>query len=434
MTKTKSIVISVILAIITIAVAVLTFARFDLGGAKKYDSIFGLIEVGSDIEGSFVAEYTLADEEGSVSRTDLEKDVEIIRNRFNLNEFSTAVIKTTSRGFIVEIPRSENYSTALQYLGSQGKISFETTVKDDWLTEEDLNGAGADEAYAQDGIIIEQSGYAVTINFNSSGKEKFFNAAQAAMEAGDGSNYISIKMDGIELSRAQVGNDFTEPTSSIQITGNYTKAQAEIIASALNCGTLKYSYEQQAVKSMESILGSRASMWIVLGLFAMWLIASILFVIFYKGFGVIADIVMIIAVLIFTLIYSVIPVSIITIPSIIGMVLAFAILCGAMVYIFEKIKHEFSQGNTEVTAISNGFNKNYMLLIDILVIALISFLGGYFIVGAYLKTFILSFAVATAVAGVSAWLISRGLIALFKGMVNQKRFYGLKNEEEAENE
>ena len=335
---------------------------------------------------------------------------------------------------MVEIPRSANYDIALQYLGSQGKITFSTTAKDDWLTEEDITGASVSEAYSQDGIIVEQSGYAVNINFNSSGKKNFYNAAQAAIAAGDGSNYISINMDGMELSKAQVGTEFSEPTGSIQITGNYTKAQAEVIARALSCGTLKHSYEQQQIKVMGSVLGSRASMWIILGLFAILLIAAILFVVFYKGFGLIADLVMILAILLFTLIYSVIPVSTITIPAIIGMVMAFMILCGAMVYIFEKIKYEFSQGKTEVTAISNGYNNNYMLLIDILVIALITFLGGYFIVGSYLKTFILSFSVATAVAGVSAWLLSRGLIALFKGMVNQNRFYGLTREEEADNE
>lgn len=433
MTKTKSIVISVILAIVTIAVAVLTFARFDVAKAKTYDSIFGLVEVGSDISGSISVEYTLA-EEGQVARTDLESDVEIIRNRFNLNEFSSAVIKTTSKGFIIEIPRSENYDIALQYLSSQGKVTFETTAKDDWLTEEDLSGASVNEAYAQDGIIIEQSGYAVTINFNSSGKDKFYNAARAAIDAGEGNNYITISMDGNQLSKAQVGEEFSEPTSSIQITGDYTKAQAEIIASALNCGTLKYSYEKQVVKVMESPLGARASMWITLGLFAILLIAAILFVVFYKGLGVIADIVMIFAVLLFTLIYAVIPVSIITIPSVIGMVMAFMVLCGAMVYIFEKIKFEFSQGKTVVSSIANGYNKNYMILVDILVMAIITFLGGYFIVGAYLKTFIVSFAVATAVAGVSAWLLTRGMIALFKGMVKQDRFYGLIREEEEDDE
>ncbi len=433
MSKTKSIVISVILALVVVAVSVLTFASFNLKGAKRYTSIFGLIEVGSDISGSVVAEYNLAEEEGQVSRADLEKNVEIIRKRFNLNEFSTATVKTTSKGFIVEVPQSENYSTALTYLTTQGKITFETSAKSDWLTEEDLSGAKVEEAYSQDGIIIEQSGYAVTISFNKSGREKFKLATEAALNAGSGNSNIAIKMDGNPLSNAQITEVID--SSSIQISGNYTKDQAEIIASAINHGTLDFAFEQVGdAKSVDSVLGDKAGMWIILGLLAMLLLVGVLFVVFYKGFGVIADIVLILATLIFVLIYSVIPVSQITIPSIIGMVLAFAILSGAMVYIFEKIKFEFSQGKTVNSAINNGYKKSYMLAIDLAVLALISFLGGYFIVGAYLKTFVLGFAVATGVAAVSSWLLSRGMIALFKGMVKQDRFYGLIREEEAVNE
>ncbi len=433
MKKTKSIVISILLAIIVVAVSVLTFASFNLKGVKRYTSIFGLVDVGSDITGSVVAEYNLAEEEGQVSRAELEENVEIIRKRFNLNEFSTATIKTTSKGFVVEVPQSENASTALTYLTGQGKLSFETSAKNDWLTEEDVTGASVDEAYSQDGIIVEQSGYAVTIKFNKSGREKFKLATEAALNAGSGSSYITINMDGNQLSTAQITEVIDAP--SVQISGNYTKAQAEIIASAINHGTLDYAFEQEGDAVVaDSILGEKAGTWIILGLVSILLITAILFVVFYKGFGVIADIVLVLAVLIFSLIYSVIPVSLVTIPSIIGMVLAYAILCGAMVYIFEKVKFEFSQGKTINSAINNAYKKSYMLAIDIAVLALISFLGGYFIVGAYLKTFVLSFAVATGVAGVSCWLLSRGMIALFKGMVKQDRFYGLYKEEETVNE
>ncbi len=430
MSKTKSIVISVILALVVVAVSVLTFASFDLKGAKRYTPIFGLIEVGSDISGSVLAEYNLLEEEGQVSRGDLEENVETIRKRFNLNEFSTASVKTTSKGFIVEVPQSENYSTALTYLTGQGKITFETNAKNDWLTEEDISGASVEEAYSQDGIIVEQSGYAVTIKFNSSGREKFKLATESALNA---NTSISIKMDGNTLSNAQITEVID--SSSVQITGNYTKAQAEIIASAINHGTLDYAFELNGeVKLVDSILGEKAGMWIILGLLSMLVLVAVLFVVFYKGFGVIADIVLVLATLLFSLIYSVIPVSLITIPSIIGMILAFAVLCGAMVYIFEKIKFEFTQGKTVNSAITNGYKKSYMLAIDLAVLALISFLGGYFIVGAYLKTFVLSFAVATGVAAVSSWLLTRGMVALFKGMVKQDRFYGLIREEETVNE
>ena len=62
----------------------------------------------------------------------------------------------------------------------------------------------------------------------------------------------------------------------------------------------------------------------------------------------------------------------------------------------------------------------------------IVFLASFFIVNAYLKTFIVAFCVSLAVVAFVSWLVTRGLIALFKGFVNQESFYNLVKEEVAE--
>jgi len=70
--------------------------------------------------------------------------------------------------------------------------------------------------------------------------------------------------------------------------------------------------------------------------------------------------------------------------------------------------------------------------IDVAIVAIIVFLSSYFVVGAYVQTFIAALSVALGVVAFTSWIITRGIIALFKGFVNQETFYNLVKEEEAE--
>ena len=124
MTKAKSIIISILLVLVTAAVGFFTFASFNLKGTKKYNSIFSSIDVGAELEGTVRLDYSPTLEYGDVSDKDIEKSIEIVKARLNLEEFGTARVYKKGNGFTIEYPRSENVSSAYSYFGSQGIIYF----------------------------------------------------------------------------------------------------------------------------------------------------------------------------------------------------------------------------------------------------------------------------------------------------------------------
>ena len=430
MSKPVSITIAVILALGFIVLSLFTFGQFELKDGKRYCGIISLVEVGSDINNSVIAQYTLKEEEGKVERSSIEKSVNVIRNRLNITEFATSKVKATNDGFIVELPNSQNASFATQYLFGKGEIEISaSTNKQVYLTHEDITGAKVTEAYAQDGSMVSASGYAISINFTSAGKSKFFEATTAASSADD--KAIIITMDGVTLSQANVDGPMNE--SSVQISGAYSKAQLEIIASAINCGLLQNSFEMLGNQKVTStVLGDKAELKITLGLLAILVLVAVLFVVFYKNFGLIADLVLLVTVVLFAVLYAVIPGTMLTIPAIIGMVIAFVVLCALIVAILERIKAEYALGKTINSSVNYAFKKSYMLSIDVAFIALTIFLAGFFIVGAYLKTLIVALSVGLALVAATSWLVTRGIIALFKGFVKQDSFYNLVKEEDAE--
>jgi len=305
MAKRKSkpvvIVFSIILAVAFIVLSLFTFGQFNLKRARVYSGIFSLVEIGSDINDTVVVSYALAEEEGDVDRASIEKSVEVIRNRLNIPEFATSTVKATDNGFIVELPNSENTSFALNYFFGQGKMSFKTTTNE-YLTEKDVTGATVQEAYEQDGINVTASGYSIAIHFTKHGQAQFY---EATKEVYEDNGSITIEMDGNTLSQASVNEKIN--SSSVQISGNYTKEQAQIIASAINNGVLANSFEKQGTeKQASSILGEKAGLKIVLGLLAILVVVAVLFVIFYKGLGVVADLVLLVSVELFALVFALI--------------------------------------------------------------------------------------------------------------------------------
>jgi len=431
MSKPLSITIAVILALGFIVLSLFTFGQFELKRGRKFGGIISLVEVGSDINNSVIAQYTLKEEEGKVERSSIEKSVNVIRNRLNITEFATSKVKATNDGFIVELPNSQNASFATQYLFGKGEIEISaSTNKQVYLTHEDITGAKVTEAYAQDGGTVSASGYAISINFTPAGKEKFFEATTAASSA-ESDKAIIITMDGVTLSQANVSEPMHE--SSVQISGAYSKAQLEIIASAINGGLLENAFELLGNQKVTStVLGDKAELKITLGLLAILVLVAVLFVVFYKNFGLIADLVLFVSVVLFAVIYAVIPGTMLTIPALIGMVIAFVVLCALLVAILERIKAEYALGKTINSSINYAFKKSYMLSIDVAFIALTIFLACFFIVGAYLKTLVIALSVALAVVAATSWLVTRGIIALFKGFVKQDSFYNLVKEEDAE--
>lgn len=454
MTKAKSIIISILLVLVTAAAGFFTFASFNLKGTKKYNSIFSSIDVGAELEGTVRLDYSPTLEYGDVSDEDIEKSIEIVKARLNLEEFGTARVYKKGNGFTIEYPRSKNVSSAYSYFGSQGVISlyvgssatgtnyFDYNVSE-YAKSPYIKSASVSEAYSQEGIIVSPDGYSVVLEFTKSGREAFKRAtAAAAANSSESDKVVSIFLDGeTQLSQASVTSEMD--TSSVQISGNFSKAQAEIIASVIKNGVMPAQFFNGEVEGVEEVDGSLYSVTSMYSekvektlkiafavVFAVFLIAM---GIFYKGFGILADFTAIFSLILFVLVYSIIPGSVITMSSLLGMITSFIVYVAGCVVFFELIKKQFRSGSTLAASIGDSFKKSMWLVLDVVVLASVAFFSSFFLATWAIRTFMATFAIGSIIFALTFSLFNRMLIAIFKPMVNQGRFYHL-TREEAENE
>ena len=450
MKKATSIVISVLLSILIIVTSVFTFASFNLKKAKQYNPIINLISTGAQLQGSTIRiSYNPTLKQGEVTDKQVQDSIEIIRKRLNIEEFSTATVYQTGKGFTIEYPNTTNLSTAIDKFYRKGVVGVMVDSVDyfeydanEYSVNPFIKGVKVQESYSQDGIIINTSGYSVTLEFTKAGREKFKEATAAA--AATENSTITIVLDGDSsspLSQATVSEEMDTP--SVQISGNWTKEQAQIVASVIISGVLPAEFfngtvvDGKEVKgetySITCINGTKVNKLVKISFAISLLLILVLFVVFYRGFGVIADIMALISVLAFILIYAIIPGSIFTIPSVLGALTSALVFISILIVYFEKIKKEFKLGKTINSSISAGYSKAIMLALDVAIISLIVFFGGYFVCKWTVNAFFATFALGSLISA-TMLAISKLFVKLLKPLVKQDKFYNLKMVGGAEDE
>lgn len=142
-----------------------------------------------------------------------------------------------------------------------------------------------------------------------------------------------------------------------------TLNEAKLISMALRAGALPATLEQLEERTVGPSLGADA---IAKGQMAALIGALIVFIfmaIYYKGFGIIADLSLIFNILIVIAVLSSLGASM-SLPGIAGLALTIGIAVDANVIIYERIKEEMRKGATLLAAIREGYNRAFSCIID----------------------------------------------------------------------
>ncbi|MCQ2138691.1 MAG: protein translocase subunit SecDF [Bacteroidales bacterium] len=196
----------------------------------------------------------------------------------------------------------------------------------------------------------------VGMSMNSTGAAKW----ETITEQNIG-HQIAIVMDGQVYSYPNVQNKISGGSS--QITGNFTQAEADDLATVLKSG--KLSTPARIVQ--ESVVGpSLGSASIKAGLISFliaFLCVLIYMVIFYRRAGLAADIALLCNVLfLFGALVSY--GAVLTLPGIAGLVLTMGMAVDANVIIYERIKEELNAGKALRLAVSDGYKAAYSAILD----------------------------------------------------------------------
>ena len=199
----------------------------------------------------------------------------------------------------------------------------------------------------------------VSMSMNSEGAKIW---EEMTTEAFQNQTQVAVVLDNTVYSAPGI-NDGPIAGGNSQISGDFTVAEAEDLATVLKAGKLPARAEIIQKEIIGPSLGQEAinsGLWsfaIALSLVLVWMF-------FYYGrAGLYADVALLVNILfIFGALASF--GAVLTLPGIAGIVLTIGISVDANVLIFERIKEELAKGKSQADSIKDGFNNALSSILD----------------------------------------------------------------------
>ena len=342
----------------------------------------------------------------------LEQNITIIRNR--VNEIGVAEPLVQRQGadrIVVQLPGVQDTAQAKEILGATASLEFRLVDE-----QGDLGAAlegrvppNAELYYTRDGrpVLLEKrvmltgehitgasSGYdeysrpQVNIKLDAKGGNMLSAATRDSIGRRMASVFIEYKpgteigADGnpVLVKQQEVINDATIQARlgrDFRITGISSPGEAQNLATLLRAGALIAPIQIIEERTIGPSLGKEN---IELGTTAiLWGMVCVLIfmVIYYKAFGLVANLALVANLVLIVGVMSMIPGATLTLPGMAGIVLTVGMAVDANVLIFERIREELADGRSVQQAIHHGYDRAFATIADsnitTLLVALILF-------------------------------------------------------------
>jgi preprotein translocase subunit SecD len=212
------------------------------------------------------------------------------------------------------------------------------------------------------------SEYQITFQFKPAGAQKFGDWTGKNI-----GNYMAVVLNDEVKSAAYIRSQIFD---SGEISGRFTKEQADDLALTLKSGALPAAIEYQEERTVGPSLGAdsiRAGVSASIG----GLVLVVLFMlVYYRGSGINAIVALVLN-MILTMAALVSFGSTLTLPGIAGLILGIGMAVDSNVLIFERIREELRLGLTVPKAIDTGFDLAFITIIDTHITTIISSLILY---------------------------------------------------------
>lgn len=405
MSKTKSIVILTVLAILIAFFGAASFVSFEIpNSTKDYKSIFGTIGKGIDLEGGYYAVLTPKSGE-TASSEDIDAVIETLRSRLDENGYTEATITRQDSGLRVEIPAIDNPDEVMELIGDQGELQFRDSKGNVKVRGEHVKEARS--GYDENGKPT------VYLEFTSEGATLFASATKAIAAKEDGvENKLSIYLGDRLISSPTVSAEI--PNGQATITGIESIDTAKTIASVIKSGSLKIDFQISESRQISATLGDNvlngAMLAAGIGLIAIF----ILMIVFYGGMGIAASLALMIYVILYVAILAIFPGVQLTFPGIAGIILSIGMAVDANVVIFERIKDEYRNGKRVKAAVDSGFKRAVITVLDSNVTIIIASVVLWIFCSGSIKGFAITLGIGVLVSLFTAIFVTRGLMAVLK--------------------
>lgn len=364
------------------------------------------INLGLDLQGgSHIILECVDTPNAPVDSDAVNRVLEIIRNRIDQLGVSEPVIQRQgAKRILVQLPGVDDPEAAVEVIGKTALLEFKNEKGETQLTGAHL--LNAKESFDQFGRPI------VLIEFDKIGAKEFGKATKNNV-----GKILAITLDGKEISAPVVQEPILD--GKAQITGKFTVESAKHLAILLRAGALPVQVEILENRSVGPTLGRDSiSKGVKAGIVGLILILFFM-LIYYKGFGLIADFALVVCMLLIVGALAGIKATL-TLPGIAGIILTIGMAVDANILIFERIKEELKLEKTFRASIDAGFSKAFRTIFDANVTTLIAALALFYFGTGPIKGFAVTLSIGILASMFTAIVVTKIVLELVANKFSYK--------------
>lgn len=343
-------------------------------------------------------------------RSALDQNIITLRNRVNELGVAEPIVQQQGRErIVVQLPGVQDTTIAKEILGATATLEYRMVhgTSTDWYAAQETGRippntklykmrddgspillqrrvivTGDQIKDASSGIDTQSGSPAVFINLDGAGAKRMQDVSSENI-----GNPMAVVFIETQVTTVKKGDEYEKKRTRVeevinvatirdvlshrfQTTGLDT-SEARNLSLLLRAGALKAPVEIVEERTVGPSLGQenidRGKMSVLIGL----ALVLIFMAIYYKAFGVIADLALVTNLVLIVALLSMLPTSL-TLPGIAGIVLTVGMAVDANVLIFERIREELRNGQRVQEAIHAGYEKAFVTIADANVTTLIA--------------------------------------------------------------
>jgi len=221
------------------------------------------------------------------------------------------------------------------------------------------------------------------------------------------------KIINIATIQSALGNSF-------QVTGLNSAHEAQNLALLLRAGALPAAIDYAEERTVGPTLGKENIHKGVLSIEVAMVLVIIFMALYYRVFGLIADVALILNLVLLTALLSLLGATL-TLPGMAGIVLTLGMAVDANVLIFERIREEMRNGMTPQASISAGFERALVTIIDANVTTLIVAMVLFGIGTDAVKGFAVTLTLGIVTSLLTAIMLTRAMVNAVYGYRTVKK-------------
>ena len=423
MNKKKSIALLVVISVVLVVLAVLTFAQFRLpwNDTRIYRSFLGAIELDSDLEEGVAYELTLK-EDISVEDTDIEPDevVLTLERRLEALGYRGAQVtayradETENWSFRVEMRSSDTAANDIAVAARYGELEF-TDGNGTYLFGSEMV-AGA--RYISQTVQATTS-YYVELRFTNEGITALREAIAAGSTDSEGNATdftLTITLGDTQLFSSTLTEDYLSGNSLLITASDETTAQQ--LALQIDSGGLAYEYEVSDPMTVSPALGENAAALVFWACLAAFIVIVILAVSVYGGAGLISSVSAFLFVMLEIVMLIVVPGITLNMAGVVGILAALVLTADSMAIIMHRMREEFKNGKTVKAAVKAAYRRSMLTITEIDAVLAVFSLVMFFLCGGYANCFAITFGIGVVISALVTMFFSQLLaymaLPLFK--------------------